>query len=120
MAEEKPATASEVSKIVENALEKFSVVIDKIFRRERKHNDERFDKIEKQAATLEVENRFNWERQEEFNQRIEKKVDMLDQSVQALDKRVQYPADAPVRLEQAETDIYNLKGRVAKVEEKVK
>ena len=111
----KPVTEAQVRSIVDEAVEKFARLIKRVFDRQ----DERFDGVDKRFGRFELENKQNWHEQREFNERIEKKVDMLDRSVQTLDKRVRYQKDMPERLEQVENDTYDLKRRVAKVEEKV-
>lgn len=105
---EKPVTASEVRGIVEETLEKFAVRFLKPV----------FDRYDKWQKAKELEDRQNWKEQREFNKRIEKKVGLLDQSVQVLDKRVKYQKDMPQRLEKVENDTYDLKRRVGKIEER--
>lgn len=96
-------------------------------------NDESFDEhgrkldrhdrqirgLSQEFRLLRLESKQNWQEQREFNKRIEKRFDMLDDSVKALDKRVRYQDDMPERLEKAENDTYELKRRVRTVEQKV-
>lgn len=69
-------------------------------------HERQINMLSREVKDLKVQNRYDWQGQREFNKRIEKKVDLLDDSVKALDKRVRYQEDMPERLEKIENDTY--------------
>lgn len=95
-------TVGDVKHVVEAALDDFA----KIMLRQ-------FERIEKRFQDLELSRREDWREQREWNRRMEKKVDMLDDSVRELNDRVK-------DVEKREFTLYNHERRITTLEKKVR
>ncbi len=72
--------------------------------------------IRTEIADFRLEEKLNWEDQRRFNQEILEKVELNQESIVALDKRVRYQDDLPERLEHVENQQYELTRRVVALE----
>jgi len=96
-------------------------MLDGLFKRVFRKFDEvitRHDRMETRQDRMELNEKLNWQEQQQFNKEIGSKVDMLTESVQALDKRVRNQDDMPERLKHVEDQQHSLARRVFALEQK--
>lgn len=74
--------------------------------------------IIKELNDFRLQEEHNWEEQRQFNKEITQKVDVMADSVQALDARIRYQDDMPERLGHVESRQHELTRRVKTLEDK--
>ncbi|MEK7499147.1 MAG: hypothetical protein AAB649_00910, partial [Patescibacteria group bacterium] len=110
-------TMQEIAGFIMKEMKKGFSQIRKEFRKELKQEIQGVrSELKTEIADFRLEQKLNWEDQRRFNKEILERVELNQESIVALDKRVRYQDDLPERLEHVENQQYELTRRVTALE----